>query len=155
MLPDVNHRSISERRDTPRRSHHTSKRVVLGRPKRHNPPSQRWIVSFVRSALGLLWTLVHLWSRKLPASASRRNAHDRLGSPSSRTSGLAPTVILDAWALRGSCCPGSLFASKTPGIDVFAMAILPLLAMNIPSAGIPFGAGAEEDCSRLKWSISV
>lgn len=39
--------------------------------------------------------------------------------------------------MRGSCCPGSLLASNTPGIDVVRMAMLPVRATTVPAAGTP------------------
>ena len=40
-------------------------------------------------------------------------------------------------AIRGSCCPGSLLASNTPGIEVVRIAIFPVRATMVPGAGIP------------------
>lgn len=43
--------------------------------------------------------------------------------------------------MRGSCSPGALLASITPGSEVAWMAILPFLAMIVPGAGGVFPAG--------------
>ena len=61
--------------------------------------------------------------------------------PSNWISCLAPSRMLEACAILGSCCPGALFASSTPGTDVVAMAMLPFLATTVPAAGPPFPAG--------------
>lgn len=39
--------------------------------------------------------------------------------------------------MRGSCWPGALFASNTPGTEVVLMAMLPVLATTVPGAGLP------------------
>jgi hypothetical protein len=62
--------------------------------------------------------------------------------PSSWISCFAPSRMLEACAILGSCCPGALFASSTPGTDVVAMAMLPVLATTVPAAGPPLAAGA-------------
>src|SRR6266702_1678412 len=62
--------------------------------------------------------------------------------PSNWISCLAPSRMLEVCAILGSCCPGALFASSTPGTDVVRMAILPVLATTVPAAGPPFPAGA-------------
>jgi hypothetical protein len=41
----------------------------------------------------------------------------------------------EALPILGSRCPGALFASTTPGIDVVRMAMLPILATMVPGAG--------------------
>ena len=48
--------------------------------------------------------------------------------------------MLEAWAILGSCCPGALFASSTPGIAVVRMAMLPFVATTVPAAGRPVPA---------------
>src|SRR5437899_2185330 len=62
--------------------------------------------------------------------------------PSNWISCLAPSRMLEVCAILGSCCPGALFASSTPGTDVVRMAILPVLATTVPAAGAPFPATA-------------
>ena len=57
--------------------------------------------------------------------------------PSSWMSLLAPSRMLEAWAILGSCCPGALFASSTPGIAVVRIAMLPFVATTVPAAGRP------------------
>jgi hypothetical protein len=60
--------------------------------------------------------------------------------PSNWISFLAPSRMLEASAILGSCCPGALFATKTPGIDVVLIAICPVLATTVPGAGAPLAA---------------
>ena len=60
--------------------------------------------------------------------------------PSKSISFLAPSKMLEVSAILGSCCPGSLFATNTPGIEVVLMAIWPFLATTVPGAGPPFAA---------------
>ena len=48
---------------------------------------------------------------------------------------LAPSRMLEAFAIRGSCSPGALFASSTPGIAVVWIAMLPFLATIVPATG--------------------
>lgn len=62
--------------------------------------------------------------------------------PSSSISCFAPSRMLEAWAILGSCCPGALFATNTPGIDVVRMAMFPVLATMVPGGGAPFAAVA-------------
>ena len=57
--------------------------------------------------------------------------------PSNWISFLAPSRMLEASAILGSCCPGALFATKTPGIEVVLIAICPVLATTVPGAGLP------------------
>jgi hypothetical protein len=53
--------------------------------------------------------------------------------------------MLEASAILGSRCPGALFATKTPGIDVVLIAICPVLATTVPGAGLPFATEADPE----------
>ena len=59
--------------------------------------------------------------------------------------------------MRGSCWPGALFASKTPGTEVVLMAMLPVLATTVPGAGLPAAglspAPAELSHSSLGFAV--
>src|ERR1700731_5002141 len=65
--------------------------------------------------------------------------------PSNWISCLAPSRMVETCAILGSCCPGALFASSTPGTDVVRMAMLPVLATTVPAAGpaVPAGVAPE------------
>lgn len=62
--------------------------------------------------------------------------------PSNSISLLAPSRMLEACAILGSCCPGTLLAKSTPGIEVVEIAMLPFLATTVPAAGPPSPACA-------------
>jgi hypothetical protein len=62
--------------------------------------------------------------------------------PSNSISLLAPSRMLEASAILGSCSPGALFATSTPGMDVVRMAIWPVWATIVPGGGPPFAIGA-------------
>ena len=62
--------------------------------------------------------------------------------PSNSISLLAPSRMLEASAILGSCSPGALFATSTPGIDVVRIAIWPVWATSVPGGGPPFDTDA-------------
>jgi hypothetical protein len=57
--------------------------------------------------------------------------------PSNSISLLAPSRMLEASAILGSCSPGALFATSTPGMDVVRIAIWPVWATIVPGGGPP------------------
>ena len=75
--------------------------------------------------------------------------------PSNWISCLAPSRMLEASAILGSRCPGALFATKTPGIDVVLIAICPDLATTVPGAGLPFAAEADPETPPAAWAAPL
>jgi hypothetical protein len=57
--------------------------------------------------------------------------------------------------MRGSCCPGSLLASKTPGIEVVRIAMFPVRATMVPAAGIAGLAAGDVGDPLLVWGCAA
>src|ERR1700740_3011162 len=88
--------------------------------------------------------LNHFWGGFASAAATPITI---LVPPSRWISRLAPSRMPEDCAILGSCWPGSLLASKTPGMDVVLIAMLPVRATTVPAPGMPPGVpGAGEFC---------